>query len=266
MRKLRKYILLLILVLFVMFIYQLFHFDNRYFVGNKTYEQYNPTTKYEDRYPVSNYVTERMDASAILRSGVIGSMSKYDQLVDEENFSFDQLKTMLGIFLDRSTYIKITQQYQYQESTPVSVKYVGEQGNHNFEYTGYLEDGTEVTGNFAIWGTTGDVLTAISFQDGDGNIDADKARLFTDDSNAEMMAYLLIESAQAYLGTDLEPNEAAMTFFNCSLENVAGSISYHAATSLASLEIPMGDLTIEKVKTANISTIDEDGFLVNQSY
>lgn len=266
MRKFFKYLGIVILLLIVALAYQLFHFDNRYFADSTLYEEYSPQNKYQDQYPVSEYVSERMDASAILRSGVLGSMARYDDLVNAQAGLGSKFEILLDVFQSRSTFIKFSQQHQYQEVKPISLEYVGEQENHNFEYTGYLADGSQVTGNLAIWGTTTDVGTAISFQTTDGQISADKAALFTDDSNAEMMAYLMIEAIQAYLGTEYEPEEASLKFFNCSIENVAGSIAYHAAISLYSIDNPVGDLTIEKVKTANISTVDKDGFLVNQSY
>lgn len=266
MKKAKKIIVITLIVLSLMLGYQLFHYDNRYFVQSTTYTDYKPLNDYEQTYPVTDYVDERMDASAILRSGMIGSMARYDEFVSDGNDLFAKMKIMTKIFAERSTYIRFTQKNQYVETEPITLKYVGEAYDHNFKYTGVLSDGTEVTGNLAIWGNASNVSTAISFQDKNGNIDPQKAALFTDDSNAEMMAYLMIEAIQDYFGTDYEPNEAAMKFFNCTMENVAGSISYHAATSLDSLEVPMGELTIEKVKTANISTIDVDGFLVNQAY
>lgn len=266
MKKIIKIIGLLVLIFGVVIGYQLFHYDNRYRATQTVYEDYLPLNKYEAAYPVSNYVDERMNASAILRAGVIGSMARYDELVTQDDSLGSRVDTILNVFKERSTYIKFTQSNQYIESAPITLEYVGESYDHNFKYTGTLADGSVVTGNLAIWGDANNVSTAISFQDGNGNIDKDKAALFTDDSNAEMMAYLMIEAIQGYFGTNYEPNEAALKFFNCSLENVAGSISYHAATSLASTEIEMGELTLDKVKTANISTVDEDGFLVNQSY
>lgn len=266
MKKLKKVIIIVLIVLGLGFGYQLFHFDNRYFAKSTTYEDYEPLTEYEKNYPVADYVDERMDASAILRAGMIGSMQRYDQLASTENDLLAKMKIMFKVFGDRSTYIKFTQDHQYVEQTPVTLKYVGEAYDHNFKYTGVLSDGTEITGNLAIWGDVTAVSTAISFQDKDGSINKQKAELFTDDSNAEMMAYLMIEAVQEYFGTSYEPNEAAIKFFNCSLENVAGSISYHAATTLVSTEIETAEATVDKVKTANISTVDEDGFLVNQSY
>lgn len=266
MRKIIKVIGGLLLVFGLITGYQLFHYDNRYNVQQDIYTNYLALNKYEATYPVANYVDERMDASAILRGGMIGSMARYDDLANQDETLGSKLDIILSIFGDRSTYIKFTQQNQYLETQPITLTYVGEAYDHNFKYTGVLADGTSVTGNLAIWGTADNVSTAISFQDGNGGIDRQKASLLTDDSNAEMLAYLMIEAIQEYFDTNYEPNEAALKFFNCSLENVAGSISYHAATSLASTQYQMGELTVDKVKTANISTIDEDGFLVNQSY
>ncbi len=266
MKKIIKVIGGLLLVFGLLTGYQLFHYDNRYRIESTMYEDYIPANKYQANYPVGDYVSERMDASAILRAGMIGSMASYDQLVNQDETLGAKFDILLNVFKERNKFISFTQDQQYEEATPVTLKYVGESYDHNFKYTGVLADGTSVTGNLAIWGTASNVSTAISFQDSDGGIDVSKAALFTDDSNAEMMAYLMIEAVQSYFGTSYEPNEAALKFFNCSLENVAGSISYHAATSLASTEYPMGELTVSKVKTANISTVDEDGFLVNQSY
>ncbi len=266
MRKIIKIVGVTILLFGLGLGYQLFHFDNRYNVDNTSYQSYTALNKYEATYPPANYVDERMDASAILRSGMIGSMSKYDEIISGDGGLGSRIRLLLDVFSDRATFIKFTQENQYVEPQAITLQYVGEQYDHNFEYQGTLADGTIVTGNLAIWGDSNEVSTAISFQDSDGNIDENKARLFTDDSNAEMMAYLLIEAIQDYFGTNYEPNEAAIKFFNCSIENVAGSISYHAATSLASLQYEMGEQTVDKVKTANISTVDEDGFLVNQSY
>lgn len=265
MKKIIKVILVILVLLAFITGYQLFHYDNRYGIDAPMYEEYVPQNKYQQSYPVANYVDERMDAFAILRSGMIGSMARYDELIAQDN-QVSRLEVLMSAFKDRDTYIKFTQDNQYVESEPITLEYVGEEYDHNFEYTGVLSDGTKVSGNLAIWGDATNVSTAISFTDGNGNVDPDKAALFTDDSNAEMMAYLMIESIQSYFGTSYEPNEAALKFFNCSLENVAGSISYHAATSLASTTIDMGDKTVSKVMTANISTVDDDGFLVNQSY
>ncbi|WOO86603.1 hypothetical protein RZE82_05675 [Mollicutes bacterium LVI A0039] len=266
MKKVLKIIVLIVVLMAAAFVYQLFHFDNRYVVNNETYQNFKPQTKYQTKYPVANYVDERMDASAILRSGVIGSMVRYDDLVTTESTLGDKISVIWQVFVNRAEFINLTQRNQFVETIPLRVEYVGEQETHNFEYIGYLEDGTEVRGNLAIWGNDDEVLSAISYQDGNGNVDANKAKLFTDDSNAEMMAYLLIEAVQEYMGTEYEPNEAALAFFNCSLENVAGSISYHAAASLSTFDTQIGDLAFEKVKTANLSTIDEDGYFVNQSY
>lgn len=266
MRKVNKVIGIIAAVLCLLAAYHLFHFDNRYLIGNATYEQYKATTDYERKYPVENYVDERMNASAILRSGVIGSMVHYDEIVASEGSKIKTIGILWNVFWERNTYMDMTQQLQYIETKPIRIEYVGEKGDHNFQYIGYLEDGTEVRGNLAIWGSVDAVSTAISFQDGKGNIDVNKARLLTDDSNAEMLAYLLIESTQMFFGTEYEPNEAALKFFNCTLENVAGSIAYHAAASYEASQNGIGELSFDKVKTANISTIDEDGYFVNQSY
>lgn len=266
MKRILKIIGVVILLFVIVTGYQLFHYDNRYLVSSKIYKDYTPTNGYEEQYLVEDYVNERMNAFALLRSGMIASMARYDELVNQGDGIISKIEILFSAFEDHSVYTKFTQKHQYVEQEPMSLEYVGEQYDHNFEYTGVLADGTKVTGNLAIWGSSTAVSTAISFQGDNGQIDEEKASLFTDDSNAEMLAYLMIEAIQDYFGTEYEPNEAALTFFNCSLEDVAGSISYHAATSLASLRIEMGEQTIQKVKTANISTVDEDGFLVNQSY
>lgn len=266
MKRLKKMIILIIFVAMALFAYHLFHFDNRYFVNNDLYKDYKPQTEYQKQYPVSDYVDERMDASAILRGFITGSIVMYDQFNDANGDFTEQAQILLDIYSKRTEYMEFTQNNQYVEPQPIRIEYVGEQEDHNFQYIGYLEDGTEVRGNFAVWETSDQVLTAISFQDGNGNIDINKARLFADDSNAEMLAYLLIEATQTYLGTSYSPDDAAYKFFNCSLEAVAGSIAYHAAGSLASFEFNVGEDAIQKVKTANISTIDDDGFFVNQSY
>lgn len=266
MKKIRNLILFLLFIGILIGGYLWFHSDNRYFVENDLYENYVAENKYEGMYLVENYVDERMNASSILRASMIAAMNEYDSAITSERNWKSYIDIGLKILKTQGSYRSFTQQNQYVESDTVSLEYVGDQYDHNYEYTGYLEDGTEVTGNVAIWGTEGDVSIAVSFQDGNGNIDSNKAKLFTDDSNSEMLAYLLIEAVQNYLGTNYEPNEAAMTFFNSSIETVAGSISYHAAMSLLSTETHVGEIATERVQTANISTIDEDGFLVNQSY
>lgn len=265
MKKIIKIIAIAILLIVIVFAYQLLHFDNRYFVDTNTYQNYKPTTSYEQTYLVGDYVEEKMNTFAIKRSMILGSMANFDKIIAEDKI-IDKASHLIDVWSDRKKYTNFIQNNQYVEKTPISIKYVGQQYDHNFEYQGILEDDSNVTGNIAIWKDDNGISTAISFQDKNGQIDKNKALLLTDDSNAEMLAYLIIETIQSNLNTNYEPDEAASKFFNCSLEEMAGSISYHAATSLYSTENTIGDKAFEKVKTANISTKDADGFLVNQAY
>ncbi len=265
MKKIIKMVVIFGIIFVCYLAVSFFHKDYRFNVDDSLYQNFTASTKYQGTYPVEDYVDEQMDASAILRAVMIGSMANYDDFVGGSSLG-EKFKLGLSILTDYNEYSKFTADCQYEEQTPISIEYVGEQYDHNFKYNGVLEDGTEVSGNLAMWGDEDSVSTAISFQDGNGNIDENKARLFADDSNSEMMAYLMIEQIQGYLGTNMDPNEAALKFFNSSLETVAGSISYHAAVSLYSVDHTIGEYSLSKVKTANISTIDEDGYLVNQSY
>ncbi len=266
MKKILKIFLLLTILIFIYFAYAFIHSDNRYFLDNQTYTTYVPKTPYQDLYPVADYVDERLNAMALLRAMMIGSMTRYEELIEVDKTISSALREGMRIFQTNNQYRKLTQELQYEEVKPVTLEYVGEQYDHNFEYTVYTKNGESVRGNVAIWGDGNEISTAISFLANDGSIDTQKALAFSDDSNSEMLAYLLIEACQDYFSTNYEPNQAAQKFFGASIETVAGSISYHALVSYLTTVEDLGAVTFDKVKVANISTIDEDGFLVNQSY
>lgn len=266
MRRIKTLFTVLITLGVLIIGYQLFHIDNRYFLDDNKYIDYQPSNDYQTTYPVGNYVDEQMNAHAIIRSGLIGSMVNFDVFVDQNVELSEKFKVFGAIVVNHNQYTKITQEDQYQEKTPITLSYVGEQETHNYQYQGVLADGTKVTGNVAIWGQIDNANVAISFQNADGTIDENKARLLADDSNSEMLAYLVIEELQGMLETDYEPNVASEQFFGCTVEELAGSISYHATTSLVSLTKPVGEVAIERSKTANISTYDDDSFIVNRSF
>ncbi len=265
MKKIINTILVVIVLLVITYVYKFLHMDNRYFVEDQ-YQSYEPQSDYQKEYKLGDYVSETMDASAILRATIIGSMINYDKFIEDGVTRKEQIKIGLSSLKYRNEITKLTQNVQYEEESPIELEYVGEMDNHNYTYSGYLQSGEAVTGNIAIWGSADQMQAAISYQDGNGNVDYNKALLLSDDSNAEMLAYLIIETIQQALNTNYSPDEAATIYFNCTLEEMAGSISYHAIVSLISRDYPVGEIALSKVMTANISTIDEDGVFVNRSY
>lgn len=266
MKRIINFLVLILVISIIVIGYQCFHIDNRYFAKQLLYTEYQGETDYQSAYPVSDYVDEQMNAIAIFRSGLLGSMVNYDTFVSQESSVNSKIKAFGSILLDHNFYTKNTQQNQYIESTPISLTYVGEQETHNYEYSGQLSDGTTVTGNVAIWGEIDNVNVAISFQNDSGGIDQAKASLLADDSNSEMLAYLIIEELQTMLATNYSPDQASEMFFGCDLEKLAGSITYHATTSLLSLQSDVGEVAVARSKTVNLSTYDDDGYLVNRSF
>ncbi len=266
MRKVIKSLFVVIIIVLIIMVIKVFKDDYRLKISNELYSTYVPATDYELKYSIDDYVDEEMNTSTIMRSMILGSMINFDTIINSETTIKQKITVIVDVIKNYKIYSQFTQENQYEEKEPIQLVYVGDMYDHNFEYHGQLSDGTEVSGNLAIWTTETGISVAISFQDENGNIDYNKAKLLTDDSNAEMLAYLIIEEIQKNLNTKYEPNEATNLYFKCTLEQFAGSISYHAATSLFSADNVVGEISLNKAKTANISTVDKDGFLVNRSF
>ncbi len=222
-------------------------------------------TDYLQDYPVTDYVSENLESSMIFHDSILYSIINSEDVLSEEDYFWEALK--LGAFsvIKAPNYSDFIHAKQYEETKPVTL--ISDVGNYsyNYIYTGVDKNGDEHTGKLALFEYEGDIALALSFLDDDGNPDPALADIMSDDSNAEVLAYQIIYELQTYFGDNLEPNNACEKYFGINIEQLAGSISYHALATSYIIENGGSDKVLNHTEVVNIFKSDRDGFFVNRS-
>ncbi len=230
---------------------------------------YQPTTTYEKTYPIEDYVDNKLNAPNYLQRVIFSGMADSDNVINAK--SINEILDYAASYIFNHD-LRINQQIinlQYKESTLLDFHELekSEQTDlHNYEYIGMDENQNTVQGYASLYNYNGNYSIAISFLNEDYSVNMPKALLLADDSNAEKLAYDIIEESQRIYGTDLEPEQASQKFYNSSIEQIAGAISYHAIVTLYLEQTDVSNKALEHAATTNISLIDEDSFFVNRSY
>ncbi len=234
-----------------------------------TIEYEQPRNKYEKKYNVENYVTEKLEGSSIIHNIIIDGLLNYSTFVEDKShkvFIKDIIKTIGTSFWRYQSYVINA---QYKENKLITLIELKDDATleHNYSYTGQLKNGKDVTGYIAIFPNNKNYSIAVSFLDGNGIIDKDKIELLSDDSNSEYLVYQIIQATQEMYNTNMEPNIAAKYYYNSSIEQIAGSISYHAIVAKILIEKNIDDPNLLRhVEIANISKNDDDSIILNRKY
>ncbi len=255
-------------ILVVIVIYFSGFYIRNYFVDKSSYAINNhiPVDNYEEMYPIEDYVSESFETVGLYKNSIIKSMYEYDKIADKNMFS-SFLILSKNLLFNRESFTGDAKKVQYEEEKLVYLEDVLDDETHNYQIIATDEEGKEVRINLALFGNYKHNIT-ISFLDDNDNIDAKKAKALADDSNSEMLAYLIVKETQKEMGTNLEPNEAAKEYFGTSLERLAGDISYHSIVAyiLSYYNINDRPLLYEKVQNINIAVDDDDSVFMNRPY
>ncbi len=268
--KLVKKIIFKIFLLFLIIsvIYFAGFYIKNYFIDKSSYSINNhvPIDEYEKMYPIDDYVSESFETVGIYKNSIIKSMYKYDEIANKSIWSSFLILSKNLIF-NRESFLADAKKAQYNEENLIYLEDVLDDETHNYQIIATDENGEEVRINLALFGNYKHNIT-ISFLDTNGNIDSKKAKVLADDSNSEMLAYLIVKETQKELGTNLEPNEASKEYFGTSLERLAGDISYHSIVAyiLSYYNISDKPLLYEKVQNINIAVNDNDSVFMNRPY
>lgn len=239
------------------------------YFNDQLIRDYQPTTGYEEKYPIDDYVDNKLNAPNYLQRVIFSGMADSDNVISATSIK-EISKYALSYILNHD--LEINQEIislQYEESQMLNFHELEEPEKndlHNYEYVGVDQLGNEVQGYASLYNLNGNYSIAISFLNADYSVNKPKALLLADDSNAEKLAYDIIEESQRIYGTDLDPEAASEKFYNSSIEQIAGAISYHAIVTLYLDQIGSESNALERAGTTNISLIDEDSFFVNRSY
>ncbi len=265
-KKILKKLFLFILIVFV--IYILGFYIRNYFVDKSSYaiNNYIPVDAYEEMYPIDDYVSESFETIGVYKNSIIKSMYEYDMIADKNMFS-SFLILSKNLLFNRESFVGDAKKAQYEEEKLIYLEDVVDDETHNYQVIATDSQGKEVRINLALFGNYKHNIV-ISFLDDNGNIDYKKARVLADDSNSEMLAYLIVKETQKEMGTNLEPNEASKEYFGTSLERLAGDISYHSIVAyiLSYYNITDRPLLYEKVQNINIAVNDDDSVFMNRPY
>ncbi len=262
MKKLLLIIFLLLTVLFIA--HNLVNYQN-----NATYRDYEPRSAYEEKYPIADYVDSQLNASSYFHRIIVEGMMDSEEIKNITEPIDYVFKGIQYLFSSNYHINKNIASYQYKEPKLIQFRELPEEQKnelHNYEYVGYDQNGNEVQGFASLYAPNGNYSIAISYLNSDLTVNRPKALLLADDSNAEKLAYDIIEESQRLYGTDLTPEEASYKFYNSSIEQIAGAISYHAVVTLYMDEIDAESSVIKHAGTTDISLIDHDSFFVNRSY
>lgn len=229
-------------------------------------DSYTASSSYQKEFPITDYVSEQTESNSFMHNQILSAMNNSTLFFESDN----KIQTAIATFFDNDiNFEKKINSVQYSEPKLISLfELPVPDQTHNFEYTGYLNDNTQATGNINI----GDHQLAVSFLNPDLSLNRNLALLLSDDSNAEMLAYLIIENTQRVYQTSLSPNKGAEEFYNCNLEQLAGSISYHAFLSLYLHDQEVNGFSIDKTVMIRTSVVnvsaknDPDSFIVNRSF
>ncbi len=230
---------------------------------------YVATNDYEAMYPIADYVDNATDANNYQQRVIISGMLDSEDFIAETDMS-KRIKMGLSYIFNRSYEInQLVEELQYNEDELLIFDELPlEEQNeyHNYEYIGYDQEGNQVRGYASLYDVAGNYSIAISFLNSDYTVNQEKARLLADDSNAEKMTYDIIRETQELYGTDLSPEQASQKFYNSTIEQIAGAISYHAIVTLIIDEYGIESDALIRSATTDISLIDDDAFFVNRAY
>ncbi len=261
MRKRRVFLLLLtiIIVSFVSYL-QLTDYE-----GELGYELI-AETEYQDKYILEDYISEELEGNRLVHDMVMYSLLNSEYVLTSSDKIEPIIEFVLKSFTDNKDYNQLIIDYQYEETKPIYLTEVYGIEEYNYLYTGYLSDGTEVTGRLATYEYEGGPALAVSLLDEYGNVDINLCKLLSDDSNAERLAYLIIEQMQEYYEDDLDPDSASELYFKSTVEQLAGSFSYHALATMYIVENGGSDYILSHTEVINIYFDDKNSKYVNRSY
>lgn len=268
MFKLIKKIIKWLIILIILFIIGNFLHKKYINSTNNIASKDSITNEYHRQYPMADYVEESLDTSSLYSNFIIQSMLNLEQF--ENSFTIkEKLNTVINSVVNKEyNYTKEVYNLQYVEKSLIKLVEISNDETHNYEFQVNNNLNKNISGNIAIYGEEDNVNLVISLQDSNSEIDINKARVLVDDSNAEALAYLIVEQTQNLYQTELEPNEACKYFYGSTLEKLAGDISYHAVVSyfLEAYNINDNSQVYEKVKEININKNDSENFYMSRKF
>lgn len=223
--------------------------------------------RYLDEYPSTNYVDEELNSLLIYRNMIIKFLLESSEIMTSQN-SLEKINEIGQTIFMGHQYYQITNNNQYQEQQPIDLELDDNQQQNNeyiYNYQGVDQNNQLHQGQVAIFDPDNYSLT-VSFLDENGEIDEALTKLFIDDSNAETLAYEIVMETQRIYDTDLEPNQASKYYYNCSIEQLAGDISYHAIVCYLAMQMFDKEMVLSYVEVANIANYDSDAKFVNHRY
>lgn len=224
----------------------------------------NPINDYEKTYPICDYVSEDLDQFFFIRNNITKGLVDSEKILSIDN-NFGRMMFIVGeVFNFKYNVGKIIKSNQYKEVERVSLTKISDDF-FGYQYKGVL-DGHELEGLIAINGDLNNTTIAVSFEDSEDVLRTNNILYFIDDSNSELLAYFIIEELQTIYETNMDPNDFSMMVFNCTLEELAGSISYHAIATYILNEKNISEDALIHASEVNIGTIDSDGKFVNHPY
>lgn len=230
---------------------------------------YQAQNKYEAKYPISDYVDNKTDASIIQQKTIISGMIDSEDFINETS-NLKRVQYGFNYIFNRNFEInQLLNDLQYQEAELLIFDELppSEQNEyHNYEYIGYDQAGEQVQGYASLYEVDGNYSIAISFLNSDYTVNQSKAKLLADDSNAEKMAYDIIRETQEIYQSNYSPEKASEFYYNSTIEQIAGAISYHAIVTLIIDEYEVESDALIRAATTDISLIDSDAFFVNRAY
>lgn len=237
--------------------------------SDQNIRNYQAQNEYEKKYPINDYVSNKNEASYLIQRTIISGMIDSEDFINEKS-NKERLKLAWSYIFNRNFRVnEFVQNLQYNEKKLLKFdKLPIEEQNeyHNYQYIGYDKNGEKVQGFASLYRVKDNYSIAISFLNSDLSVNQKKAELLADDSNAEKLAYDIIRETQELYHTDLPPEEASQKFYNSTIEQIAGAISYHAVVTLAIEEFGVESESLIRAATTDISLIDSDAFFVNRSY
>ncbi|MFV0288069.1 MAG: hypothetical protein ACK5HR_01265 [Mycoplasmatales bacterium] len=264
LKKLIKWIIIIILIFMIV------NFFHKKYINSKNNLEIKDVlpNEYHQQYPLANYVEESLDSVSLYTNFIIQSMLNFDQFENSYTMS-EKFRTIINSILHKEyKYTKEVYNLQYIEEELLSLETVPNDTTHNYIFKVKNSMHKEIEGKIAIYGKENDVNLVISLQDNDQEIDINKARVLVDDSNAEVLAYLIVEQTQKIYETALEPDTACKYFYGSTIEKLAGDISYHAVVAyfLQAYNVDDNANVYEKVKEININKNDKENFYMSRKF
>lgn len=211
-----------------------------------------------------NISTDQLETTTWQRGAMISLL-----LNSEDVMNFKINGDLIKNLWSDKNYGQLSDELQYQESKELELVAVEDQENHNYEANAVDEAGEEVTINVALFPMNMEIDKyglVVSFLNEDLSVNINKAKVLSDDSNAEQLALLIMKELKNENNLDLTEEEISLKYFGNTIEEIAGSISYHAIITyiLTTNNVQNGVLT--RAEVVNISKGDADGFFVNRKY